>query len=365
MLILFAVYRGKPSAGCENCRKAKKKCTLEQPACTRCVKLNKQCSGYRDTTGLQIQDETLSVTRKAERKNAQASFTVTSATPQFKSRTATPAPDRIWDAEASKSQGGPDDSQISAAYGIGKRNTPSLLSTRSSTPFGIPTPRTIHSESSSSSEGTLELPSNENIYLTASNSHSVQQWPNDSTFTIEMSSLPRHILPKADEIAVSYFLNCFTANGHWDHILNYAALPNLDPCLTLSIRACGMAAFENIRNVPHGREWSRNMYLKAIGLLNEALRDPKRSKSDESLIAVTMLSFFEVSDLSIVLFSCMLTPCTESGLRQQAVNSILESAHSWSYAAVEAKRQGAIQDFHWTGPVSRNACTNHDSLYLG
>ena len=291
------VYRGKPSAGCENCRKAKKKCTLEQPACTRCVKLNKQCSGYRDTTGLQIQDETLSVTRKAERKNAQASLTVISATPQSKSRTATPVPDLIRGAEASSGQDVLDDSQIPAAYGIGKRNTPSLLSTRSSTPLGIPTPRTIHSESSSGSEGSIELLSDE---ITTPEG-SAQQWPTDLMYAMRMSSLPRSIGPKADEIAVSYFLNCFTANGHWDHILNYAALPNLDPCLTLSIKACGMAAFENIRNVPHGREWSRNMYLKAIGLLNEALRDPKRSKRDESLIAVTMLSFFEVGDASILL----------------------------------------------------------------
>lgn len=136
---------------------------------------------------------------------------------------------------------------------------------------------------------------------TTTEGSSAQQWPNDLMYAMRMSSLPRSIGPKADEIAVSYFLNCFTASGHWDHILNYAALPNLDPCLTLSIKACGMAAFENIRNVPHGREWSRNMYLKAIGLLNEALREPKRSKSDESLIAVTMLSFFEVGAASILL----------------------------------------------------------------
>jgi hypothetical protein len=76
-----------------------------------------------------------------------------------------------------------------------------------------------------------------------------------------------------------------------------------------------MAAFENIRNVPHGREWSRNMYLKAIGLLNEALRDPKRSKSDESLIAVTMLSFFEVGNLTILFLWCLLTTYLEPGLR--------------------------------------------------
>lgn len=293
------VYRGKPSAGCENCRKAKKKCTLEQPACTRCMKLNKQCSGYRDTTGLQIQDETLSVTRKAERKNAQASFSITPATPQSRTQAATPVPDFTWDAEASSSQTVLDDSQVPASFGISKRNTPSLLSTRSSTPVGIPTPRTIHSESSSSSEGTIEIPRDEDAYVTAFDVSVAQQWSSSSAYNIGTYSLPRSIGPKADEVAVSYFLSCFTASGHWDYILNYAALPSLDPCLTLAIKACGMAALENVRNVPLGREWSRNMYLKAIGLLNEALRDPKRSRRDESLIAVSMLSFFEVGNLSI------------------------------------------------------------------
>lgn len=286
------VYRGKPSAGCENCRKAKKKCTLEQPACTRCVKLNKQCSGYRDTTGLQIQDETLSVTRKAERKNAQAAFAITLETPQSLSQTATPAPEptRFYE----DSQAFTDDSRLDAAFSIGKRNTPSLLSTRSSTPLGVLTPATLQSESSSSSEGTFEIRREKDDYATTLDWSSERQWPNDSTHALPTYSLPRSIGPKADEVAVSYFLNSFTASGHWDYILNYAALPSLDPCLTLAIKACGMAALENVRNVPHGREWSRNMYLKAIGLLNEALRDPQRSRNDESLIAVSMLSFFEV-----------------------------------------------------------------------
>lgn len=64
-----------------------------------------------------------------------------------------------------------------------------------------------------------------------------------------------------------------------------------------------------------GREWSRNMYLKAIGLLNEALRDPKRSKSDESLIAVTMLSFFEVSILRASHVNIGANSCAEFSLR--------------------------------------------------
>ncbi|KAK0874276.1 hypothetical protein LTS02_000192 [Friedmanniomyces endolithicus] len=71
------VYRGKPSAGCEACRRAKKRCTLEVPACSRCVKLRKDCSGYRDTTELQIQDESEAVKRKALKQKARQSTAAT------------------------------------------------------------------------------------------------------------------------------------------------------------------------------------------------------------------------------------------------------------------------------------------------
>lgn len=297
------VYRGKPSAGCENCRKAKKKCTLEQPACTRCVKLNKQCSGYRDTTGLQIQDETLSVTRKAEKRKLQSSSSITPAPSQNRFQTATPGPDPGRMGEPSDSRNATASSQEQAPAGLTARSAPSLLSARSSTPLGIPTPQTINSESSSSSEGTLDMQTETDAFIATLNWDTAQEWTDEPEYAIERFSLPQSLSPKPDEVAVSYFLNSFTASGHWDYILRYAALPALDPCLTLAIKACGMAALENVAYIPRGREWSRNMYLNAIGLLNEALRDPKRSKSDESLIAVSMLSFFEVGITVILLLS--------------------------------------------------------------
>lgn len=282
------VYRGKPSAGCENCRKAKKKCTLEQPACARCVKLKKPCSGYRDTSGLQIQDETLSVTRKAEKKKTQHSLAISPSYAPSRTQTVTPTPDFAKD--PTSSQAIPPGYEQHTATDVNRHNSQMSLSARSSTPLGIPTPQTIHSESSSSSEGAVEIFS-EPDQLSTRNRDTIQLWsPLDGG-----SSLPASLAPKPDEIAVSYFLNCFTSSGHWDYVLRYAALPKLDPCLTLAMKACGMAALENVRHVPGGREWSRTMYMNAIGMLNTALRDPKRCKTDESLIAVSMLSFFEVN----------------------------------------------------------------------
>ncbi|KXL44935.1 hypothetical protein M433DRAFT_43815, partial [Acidomyces richmondensis BFW] len=203
------VYRGKPSAGCENCRKAKKRCTLEQPACARCVKLGKQCSGYRDPNQLQIQDESEAVKQKATRKARQVAAAV-----------------------------------VTESLGP--------------LPSQIPLSRTRIMD--------LVLASG----------------PFSMTFA-----------PTADDISTSHFFNSFVSDSHWSFLNTYAAQGRLDRCLQLAIRACGMANLVNVENTVIGREYSRAMYIDAIGLLNEALRDPKRCKSDESLMAVTMLGYYE------------------------------------------------------------------------
>jgi len=286
------VYRGKPSAGCETCRKAKKKCTLELPACSRCVKLNKQCSGYRDTTGLQIQDETLSVTRKAERKNAQTSAASDPRPLRQRSETATPAPNPTW-IDVALNRAIPQ-----APVVVSKHNAFSFQSTRSFTPPGSPSPPVLHSGSSSSSEDAVDSPlesAARGAIVTRSDWNETQQWEFNPYNVFGLMSIPTSLGPKPDDVAVSYFLNYFTEDGHWDYLVRHAARPTLDPCLTLAIKACGMAALENVQYVPGGRAWCRKAYMKAIGLLNDALQDPVRSKKDESLMAVTMLSFFEVS----------------------------------------------------------------------
>jgi len=275
------VYRGKPSAGCEACRKAKKKCTLEQPACSRCVKLNKPCSGYRDTTGLQVQDETQFVTQKAERKRAQQ---IKARVPQVKAQAASNAPTPL------------------PALGYGGLTTPepmlsafSQLLSRSATPSLAVTPGTIQSESSSgSSNGIVDIDDDVEMFNCSDRSYhgtlDMTSWGLDS--------IPESLISKPEDIAIKYFLNCFTFNGHWDYVPRYAAVPDMDPCLTLAIKACGMAALDNVRFVPGGRAWSRKLYVQALGMLNGALREQKRSRKDESLIAVNMLGLYEVGFLS-------------------------------------------------------------------
>ena len=231
------VYRGKPSAGCETCRKAKKRCGLEQPACQRCVKLKMTCSGYRDTTSLQIQDESETVKLRAERQRTK---------PQWK---------RPAHIEA---------------------------------PAGIPTPGSTNSDSSSSSDSSVDLQMPD-VELSSFDSSE----PSDRIMDIAITSPTILLKPKPDDIATTYFYNQFTSSSHWAFMRSFAQQRKLDPCLELAIKACGMAALDNVQDIVIGKDYARSMYVEALSLLNEALRDPKRRKTDESLIAVAMLGYYE------------------------------------------------------------------------
>ena len=210
----------------------------------RCVKLKKICSGYRDTSALQIQDESESVKRKAERQK-------------------------------SKPQGKPPTHS----------HTQHLAPPKTDFAGGIPTPGSTASESTSSSDSTIDLD------VDISNVDSNGLYSDGSPYRVWDISIS--LKPKAEDVASTYFFTSFTSNSHWDFMRMFAAQRRMDPCLELAIKACGMAALDNVQSVVMGRDYARSMYVQALGLLNDALRDPKRSRMDESLIAVAMLGYYE------------------------------------------------------------------------
>lgn len=85
--------------------------------------------------------------------------------------------------------------------------------------------------------------------------------------------------PKPDDVATEYFLDSFTTNNHLHFMRSYTANRTLPRCLELAMKACGMAALGNVRSIYMGKEYARSMYAEALGLLNDALRDPVRCKS--------------------------------------------------------------------------------------
>ncbi|RAL03473.1 Zn(II)2Cys6 transcription factor [Aspergillus ibericus CBS 121593] len=60
------VYRGKPSLGCELCRKRRLNCDRREPSCSQCLRVNQACSGYRDPNTLRILDQSKEVAVKAQ-----------------------------------------------------------------------------------------------------------------------------------------------------------------------------------------------------------------------------------------------------------------------------------------------------------
>ena len=238
------VYRGKPSAGCEPCRKAKKRCGLEQPACLRCMKLRKVCNGYRDTMSLQIEDESAAVRQKAltkQHKNTTSQGQSTSHTPRHTHATS------------------------SRAASTGGHLTP--LSDDSDFLVG----------SSDSSDSDVWNDSNVNTRS------------DHDRYGVGISLIIASMQPKPDDVAANYFHTQF--NMSWQEILP-AHLWN-NHCLSLAIRACGVIALSNVQMVPSGKAYAAQLYGRSLSLLNQALQSPMQSRADEALIAVTMLGYYE------------------------------------------------------------------------
>lgn len=239
------VYRDKPSAGCEPCRKAKKRCGLEQPKCLRCVKLNKDCTGYRDTFSLQIQDESESVRQKALKQQGK-------------------------NASSSRSP-----RHLSSSMG----RTESIWKPRD----GLLTPFSPDSDPNSSSYSASDAGSPENDQIAIFTEHS-RPMPGGGMSLISIS-----LQLKPDDIADNYFYSQF--NMSWQY--NLPAHLKEDACLCLAVRACGMIALTNVQMVPGGKSYAATLYGEALAQLNQALQHPSKSKADETLIAVTMLGYYE------------------------------------------------------------------------
>ncbi|KAM5475410.1 hypothetical protein MauCBS54593_001098 [Microsporum audouinii] len=62
------VYCGKPSKGCNECRRRKIKCDQTEPSCLQCTKGGRTCTGYRNQLDLMFRDETRKTAHKASTK---------------------------------------------------------------------------------------------------------------------------------------------------------------------------------------------------------------------------------------------------------------------------------------------------------
>ncbi|KIW10816.1 hypothetical protein PV08_10115 [Exophiala spinifera] len=65
------VYSGKLSKACQPCRDKRRKCDLQTPQCSPCLRLHIPCYGYRDTQELNVRDETTHVVQRARNNRQQ------------------------------------------------------------------------------------------------------------------------------------------------------------------------------------------------------------------------------------------------------------------------------------------------------
>lgn len=80
-----------------------------------------------------------------------------------------------------------------------------------------------------------------------------------------------------------------------------------DEFLIKPIMACAMGAMANRENDSRGKEAARRYYVEAITATNAALRHPRKVREDNTIVAVALLSVFEVRILAELSDNLILT----------------------------------------------------------
>lgn len=106
------------------------------------------------------------------------------------------------------------------------------------------------------------------------------------------------------ELAKAYlFCNYMSGGPRADH-MSYLVPLIKDPqnfAVNAALNAVGLAALSNIRMSPQMMLKARREYTTALSHTNQALQDPIKSKQDDTLAAVVLLSMFEVSSTCVEL----------------------------------------------------------------
>lgn len=229
------VYHGR-SKGCAPCRKAKKRCSLERPSCARCLRHNVLCTGYRDVLQYKIKDQTTTVQAKVQRlPDCKSNGNGYSMTPQTST---------TW----------------SKSSTIGK-------ACRSGSLEG--TAKDLDPEHATEGTRGMKLCIRDELNV------------------------------DAETVALNCFARRFALlNGQWAHILQRVSGSSADNCLSLAMKACGLALIGNTNFTPFARVRCREMYGKALKRLNSCLGNTTQRTTDETLIAVHMLCIYEVCLIS-------------------------------------------------------------------
>ncbi|KAJ5102777.1 hypothetical protein N7532_003306 [Penicillium argentinense] len=247
-------YNGKPSQGCETCRKRKIGCDKLTPSCTQCNRSGRPCPGYRDPLSLHFRDVTEQVMRKEQAR--------TSETPESSSSSSEHSPDTSTNTIVRRRAG----SRKTHASARLSRNA-SLIETGAG---ADPPPRA-------------------DVDMDQDTVHNFVYYP----------FVTGPLVRPTKEEAVCYFLHAHDFPGSPFITRNVTTLISArkslgQRALESGIAAASLALMSRARDVHALRYTACQEYVTALKLVNRTLADPKEAKTDQALAAVTMLALYEV-----------------------------------------------------------------------
>ncbi|KAF2213986.1 hypothetical protein CERZMDRAFT_7957, partial [Cercospora zeae-maydis SCOH1-5] len=230
-------FRGRPSRGCETCRRRKIKCDLREPGCEKCEKAGWKCEGYRDLTSLLFHDESDRIIKKVHARKATRR--------------------RIEDDAAGSS---------AAAH-------PALPSPQSS--------------------AVSEVLSQEELQLTTQDSAiQLSRYDNRVITPTSPRPPPLSVLANLDDLAIAQFFDKYVYKYHDRRDQWSVDVGN--GCLIAAMKALGTV--DAVKQMGQGRRLepeAQKRYVSAIQKINTALQDPHGRTMDSTLLAITILGIFE------------------------------------------------------------------------
>ncbi|OIW33724.1 hypothetical protein CONLIGDRAFT_569509 [Coniochaeta ligniaria NRRL 30616] len=255
------VYCGKPSKGCSNCRERKIRCDQREPGCGQCEKRQQECPGYRNIVDLMFRDESSHVIKKAKAKARKKAFlTVDPGSPS--------------ETEGSRLSVTPEP----------KGKSLSLITPSSRSPKSPAGPH-------------LNWTKDDSSLLPSPDSGS---WP-----STPMIAMLYNLNPTSQERGTAYFFSRYVAvdenssHQRFDFVYDVWKPVSLVPerqvdGVLASMSAVGLVGLANMTRSPEAADAARKAYGTALRLTNQALRDPAEAVKDTTMLAILILSLFEM-----------------------------------------------------------------------
>ena len=110
-----------------------------------------------------------------------------------------------------------------------------------------------------------------------------------------IKNIPRSLIQPVEARALSFFLSKYILGSNFGYLASfYSSCPNIEEQLSASIEAVGLASLSNELGSLELSERARKRYVHAIQATNKVLQDAAKARKDSTLIAVLLLSLYEV-----------------------------------------------------------------------